>query len=155
MPNEGLSIALGKRVAMLESRAAVTDLVHRYAFNIRNGRPADCRALFTEDAVFEMREANPANPALDRTVRTLVGQDAIIAYIGKTGVSNIRVYPLIYNLLIEVDELQARSSCMMTARAWPGGRELLGEYRDTYRYESGWRFSGRVHTILKDDGANP
>ena len=40
---------------------------------------------------------------------------------------------------------------MMTARAWPGRRELIGEYRDTYRYESGWRFSGRIYTILKDD----
>jgi len=151
MSADRLSIKLSKRVAMLESRAAVTDLVHRYAFNVRYGRSAECRALFTEDAVFEMREANASNPAVDRTVRTLVGPDAIIAYIGKTGVSNIRVYPLIYNLLIDIDELEARSSCMMTARAWPGGRELLGEYRDTYRYQSGWRFSGRVHTILKDD----
>jgi hypothetical protein len=150
MSADGLSITLSKRVAILESRAAVADLVHRYAFNIRSGRAAECRALFTEDAVFEMRESNPANPAADRIVRTLVGPDAIIAYIGRTAASNRRVYPLIYNLLIEFDELEARSSCMMTARAWPGGQELLGEYRDTYRYESGWRFSGRVHTILKD-----
>jgi hypothetical protein len=97
MSADRLSITLSKRIAMLESRAAVTDLVHRYAFNIRNGRAAECRAPFTDDAVFEMRETNPANPAVDLTVRTLIGGDAIIVYIGKTSVSTVRVYPLIYN----------------------------------------------------------
>jgi SnoaL-like domain len=131
-----------------DCRAAIADLVHRYAFNIRTGRGADCAALFTEDAVFEIREAHPAKLAAARVRQSLAGRDAIRDYIVVAAGSGILVCPLIHNLLIEVNGNEAHSNCIMTTRTWPAGRELIGEYRDAYRYESAWLFRSRVYTIF-------
>ena len=74
-------------------------------------------------------------------------------YIVEKAGSDILVCPLIHNLLIEVDGETARSSCVMTSRTWPSGYELIGEYRDTFRYESGWLFQSRIFTIFRSNPA--
>jgi hypothetical protein len=138
-----------KTTGLQESRAAIADLVHRYALNIRTGRGADCAALFTGDAVFEIREADPANQAAARVRKTLTGRDAIRDYLVAAAGSGIVVCPLIHNLLIEVDGDEARSNCIMNTRTWPSGHETIGEYRDRYRHESAWLFRSRVYTIFR------
>jgi ketosteroid isomerase-like protein len=132
-----------------DSRAAIADLVHRYALNIRTGRGADCAALFTGDGVFEIREADPADLAAARVRKTLTGRDLIRDYLAAAAGSGIVVCPLVHNLLIEVDGDEAQSSCIMTTRSWPSGHEVVGEYRDCYRYASGWLFRSRVFTIFR------
>jgi hypothetical protein len=136
-----------------DSRAAITDLIHRYAYNVRNRRGADCAALFTTDAVFEIREANPADPAAARLRKRLSGRDEIRDYVAAATGSGIIVVPLIHNLLIDVHGNEAHSNCIMTTRTWPSGHEMIGEYHDSLRRESGWLFSARIYTIFKSTPA--
>ena len=136
------------------SRTAIADLVYRYTLNIRTGRGADCAGLFTEDGVFEIRQAHPADPNSAQVRATLTGRDAIRDYIAAAAASGILVCPLIHNLLIDVAGDRAQSNCIMTTRTWPAGHELIGEYRDSYVHgESGWLFRSRLYTIFESPAA--
>lgn len=137
----------------LLARAAIADLVHSYALNIRTGNGADCAKLFTEDAVFEVREAPPGNSAAGRTRSRLEGRDAIAVYVARTANPEARVCPLIHNLLIDVRGSEATSTCVMTSIVWSSGRQLVGEYRDSFCYEDEWRFTSRIFTILGELGS--
>lgn len=137
---------------LLLARAAIADLVHTYALNVRSGNGADCAQLFTDDAVFEVREAPPGNPAAGRTRSKIEGLDAIAAYVGRTSTPENRVCPLIHNLLIDVHGREATSTCVMISVVWSSGHQLIGEYLDSYRFEDGWRFTSRVFTILGEVG---
>jgi hypothetical protein len=135
----------------LAARAAIADLIHTYARNIRAGRGADCVQLFTADAVFEVRQAPLGNSDAVLTRAKIAGHEALSNYlVGATG--DARVCPLIHNLLIEVDGREALSNCVMTSLVWPSGQQLMGEYQDSFRFETrtGWRFSSRVFTIFSD-----
>jgi hypothetical protein len=129
-----------------DARAAIADLVHTYALNIRSRRGAGCGDLFTEDAVFETRKGEPDAAVLNR----LEGRAAIRAYLAKASEGASRVCPMIHNLLVNVHGGEASSNCLMVAVVLPSGDELLGEYRDTYRFEGAWRFSSRTYTILHE-----
>jgi hypothetical protein len=135
---------------VLAARAAIADLVYTYALNIRAGNGADCVRLFTQDGVFEVREASLGNRDAARTRSRLTGHDAISSYLVRAAGSEHRVCPMIHNLLIQVNGGEATSNCVMTSLVWPSGQQLLGEYHDTYRFETGWRFSSRVFTILSE-----
>lgn len=137
---------------LLLARAAIADLVHTYALNVRTGNGADCAALFTDDAVFEVREAPPSNPAAGRSRSRLEGRAAIAAYVARTASPENRVCPLIHNLLIDVRGNEATSTCVMISVVWSSGRQLIGEYHDSYNFEKEWRFSSRVFTILGEIG---
>jgi hypothetical protein len=133
---------------LLHARAAIADLVHTYAKNVRRGDGSECAQLFTEDAVFEVREPILGKPGVSCTRSKVTGHDAIARYLSRTATPESRVCPLIHNLLIEVNGCEATSSCVMTSIIWSTGQQLIGEYQDTYRYETGWRFASRVFTIL-------
>ena len=135
------------RIELLESRASITDLVHRYAKNIAAGRFEDCAPLFTEHATFEVRQATPGNPESVRTLTKLVGVGAILSYVTRSGAGG--VCPMIHNLLIDVSGHEATSSCVMAATVWANGQVIVGEYEDSYRREGDWRFISRVYTILR------
>ena len=138
----------------LAARAAITDLVYRYAKNIRDGETAACAALFTDDASFETRDMLPGKLE-SLTVRTkLVGLEAIMNYLNRPEVRGT-VCPSVSNLLIEVDGDQASSTCLMNARVWASGQTLFGEYHDTFRNDGQWRFVSRTYTIYRapDDRA--
>lgn len=137
---------------VLLARAAITDLVHRYAQCVRSGEGIDCTQFFTEGAVFEVREAPIYNPADVRTRSRIIGREAIGAYIGRTTAPETRVCPLISNLLIEVNGHEATSNCVMTSIVWATGRQLIGEYHDTYLFDRRWLFTSRVFTILGELG---
>lgn len=134
----------------LAARAAIADLVHTYALNIRTGNAVDCAKLFTDDAVFEIKEAplGAREPAHLRT--RLVGREAISSYLIRASGGQTRVCPMIHNLLIRVDGPEAASNCLMTSLIWPTGEQLIGEYQDSYRLETVWRFSARLFTISSD-----
>jgi hypothetical protein len=133
---------------LLAARAAIEDLVHTYALNIRTGSGAECAQLFTEDAVFEVREARVGSSEPGRTRSRLTGRHAITTYVARTGAPETRLCPLIHNLLIQVRGHEASSTCVMTSLVWASGKQLIGEYQDSYRYETAWRFSSRIFTIL-------
>ena len=132
----------------MAARAAIADLVHTYAKNVRTGNGSECAKLFTENAVFEVREALPGSPGLARTRSKVTGHDAIASYVSRTAAPEARVCPLIHNLLIQIDGHEATSSCVMTSIVWSSGKQIIGEYQDSYRYETGWRFTSRIFTIL-------
>lgn len=133
----------------IESRAAIADLVHRYALNVRSGNHMACEALMTEDVAFEVRETHPADLAGFRVRSHVVGRTETLAYIGR-GSSGLVICPLIHNLLIDLDGSTAQSSCIMESRTFPSGHEVIGEYRDSYRFDGGWRFSRRVYTMYRE-----
>lgn len=137
---------------VLLARAAIADLIHLYALNVRNGKGADCAQLFTDDAVFEVREAPVGNPAAARTRSRLEGREAIAAYVGRTATPESRVCPLIQNLLIEVNGRESSSTCVMISLVWSTGRQLIGEYHDSFCFDTSWRFTSRVFTILGEIG---
>ncbi len=148
--HEGIFYGCDAVSKLLTARAAITDLVHTYALNIRTGNGAKCAQLFTEDAVFEVREALAGSSEPARTRSRLTGRDAITNYIARVGAPETRVCPLIHNLLIQVHGHEATSTCLMTSILWATGKQLIGEYQDRYGYEAetGWRFSSRLFTIL-------
>lgn len=134
--------------ATLNARLAIADLVHTYALNIRRGNGADCVQLFTEDAVFEVRETPFGSPDVARLRSSLTGHEAISNYLVRAASAETRVCPLIHNLLIQVNSRVATSTCVMTSLVWPTGQQLIGEYQDSYRYDTGWRFASRSFTIF-------
>jgi hypothetical protein len=134
----------------LAARAAITDLVYTYALNIRSGRGADCAQLFTDDAVFEISEASLGTRENARLRTQLVGRDAINNYLIHASGGTTRVCPMIHNLLVQVTGVEAVSNCVMTSVVWPTGQQLLGEYQDSYRFETAWRFVSRRFTMLTD-----
>jgi hypothetical protein len=130
-----------------KDRMAIADLVYTYALHVRNGNGADCAGLFTADAFFEMSATDPVD--LSRHLRTrLEGRDAIGAYIAQAATSSSRVVPMIHNLIIAIDGADAVATCAMSAITIPSGDDLVGEYRDTFRFDGEWQFASRSHTIL-------
>jgi SnoaL-like domain len=137
------------RIELIEDRAAIADLIYTYARNIRAGNGADCVKLFTEHAVFEVREAPLGSREAHRTRARLVGHQMITDYLVGSASSETRVCPMIHNLLIRVDGSEAEGNCVMTAYV-SSGQRLIGEYNDHFRHEGDWRFSSRIFTILGD-----
>lgn len=130
-------------------RAAVTDLVHRYALHIRRGEPQCCAELFTADGAFEVRDVDPFDPA-GLSVRSRVeGRGAVAGYIGNS-TRDVRMVPMIHNVLVELAGDTAAASSLMIGRVWPTANEVLGEYADSFRREDGrWLFSERIYTIWR------
>ncbi|MFM5906575.1 MAG: nuclear transport factor 2 family protein [Novosphingobium sp.] len=136
-------------IKTLAAKAAVADLVHTYALNIRRGRPDACAALFTDDASFEVRDADPLHPegAVQRYRKA--GRDAIAGSIGAAG-GSVRMFPAIHNLIVTVDGNKATATSLMIATAFPSMSETIGDYDDAFRCEDGsWRFTSRIYTIYR------
>ncbi|HEX7820055.1 MAG TPA: nuclear transport factor 2 family protein [Sphingobium sp.] len=84
-----------ERIRILEARAAIADLVHRYALNIRNRLPEACGALFTDDGVFEIRDADPAGEPGFTTRAHSIGREAVMGYVLGSTRSGFHVFPMI------------------------------------------------------------
>ncbi len=136
----------------LESRAAITDLIHRYARNVRDRTPAASADLFVDDVSFEVRELDFADPSAPSRRRSIeMGKAAVLAHIGRSADGAVRVCPTITNVLIDIDGDAARANCLMTSRVWPSGQTLFGQYDDDFIYDGDrWRFRSRVYTIFGD-----
>ena len=138
---------LEAQLRLLRDKAAIADLVYRYAQHVRAGQGQACRSLFADDAVFEMFVLNAAmEPELQKR---LEGIDAVIDYVSAASNPDTRVVPVIHNLIVEVAVDTAESTSAMSATVIPNGARLIGEYRDTYRrVRQEWRFASRAHTIM-------
>lgn len=137
------------RLAALEARAAISDLVHVYAQHVRLGQGSECGKLFTDDAVFEVRQAAALGAPSFTTRSKAMGREAIAAYVAKSAAPGVQVCPLISNLLVEVNGAEAVSTCVMRTILLGGGEGVLGEYRDTFRKDAEWRFTSRTFTIVR------
>lgn len=139
-----------------EDRAAIADLVHRYALHIRRGEPSQAAALFAADGAFEVREANPFDPASLAVRSRVEGRVHVETYIGSS-TAGVRMVPMIHNLMVEVEGDRAGASSLMVGRVWPTANEIVGEYADSFRREGGrWLFAERIYTIwIKPDAALP
>lgn len=131
----------------IETRLAVTDVVHRYALAIRRDRPEDAAALFAEQGWFEIRDGHPSKPEF--TVRArLDGRQAVLDYLlpnkGKP-----HPVPMIHNLLVEESGDGASATSVMEAIVPGTTHRVLGEYSDTFVREAGeWRFASRTYLIF-------
>ncbi|MBW8784190.1 MAG: nuclear transport factor 2 family protein [Novosphingobium sp.] len=141
--------AIEARIAELEARSAVAELVYAYAEAIRLRDPDACRALFMPDAWFEVRHIDPRDPAVDTLVRRTEGVEGIVGSgITATGPN---MWPMIHGVRVEVDGDNARASSVLAAAMFPQGRQIIGEYRDEFRRTAdGWRFTSRTFRIIGD-----
>ncbi len=143
--------ALERRIEALESREAITGLVYRYAELIRLGRPSETFQLMAEDAVVELRHADPADPSSSTLITRFVGHEQIRGSFREHAGEGARVWPMLHNLRIELDGDQASSVCVLASAVWPVGRQFVGEYRDTYRrIEGAWKLASRSHIGFGD-----
>ncbi len=147
MNNTGLAA----RIAAIEDRDAITDLVYRYAEAIRNLATHECLDLLTEDVVIELRHADPHRPGESTLLNRFAGRQQFASSFVETAGSDARIWPMIHNLRIELDGDSARAVCVMMSAIWPYGKEYVGEYRDQFRREwEGWRFTSRIYTVFGD-----
>lgn len=135
---------------LLADRAAIGDLINRYALNVRRKDAAACADLFAPEIVFEVRQREMGEGSDAPVVRSHVeGIDKVRDYVARSAAGGLSVCPIVHNILIEVDGDVARSNCVMASRTWPTGSEVIGEYDDTFRRTShGWRFASRAFTIF-------
>lgn len=141
-------IATSEIVRIIE-RAAIEDMVHLYAKNVRDGRGMSCGELFTLDAVFEVRQA-PVFGSASYIIRSkILGREAISAHIARSAGHELQICPAISNLMVALNGSAAVSTCLMTNLASANGSQTLGEYHDAYRKRGGrWLFSERIFTIV-------
>ncbi|MEO7247712.1 MAG: nuclear transport factor 2 family protein [Novosphingobium sp.] len=137
-------------VQCLADKAELADLVHTYALNIRSRQPKLNARLFTSDASFEVREADPMRPESLKVTRRAEGVAEVMASI--TGATTThRVFPAIHNLIVTLHGDRASATSLMISTVFPGLGETLGEYEDHFRREGGsWRFSARTYTIYRE-----
>jgi len=131
-------------------RAAISGLVLRYAALVRDRNGGDCGNLFVDDAVYEIREIDPVQPDMESRLRNRLEGSAVIAdYVRQSATGPVRVYPLIHNLLVELEDVGATASCLMTTRTLPPGNEVFGRYDDVFAFRNDrWLFASRTYTIL-------
>lgn len=140
--------------AVLDAQRQIADLVHRYAQCIRYGEPANSADLLADDVTFKVEERDPVDRlAAPRLRSENVGKQAVLASICRSAGGGVRVFPIIHNLLIEVDGDTATGNCLMESRTWPKGHEFIGEYHDSFRRIDGkWQFASRSFAIFKSAG---
>lgn len=138
--------ALDRRIDELESRAAIADVIHRYAEAIRSRVPAQVLELMEEDIVVELHHADPDDLAKTELMSRYSGHDEIRGSFAEQAGDAARVWPMLHNLRIELDGDEARATCVIVSQIWPHGMQSIGEYRDSFRRRDGvWRFTARIH----------
>lgn len=140
-------MTLEQRLDAMESRSAITDLVHAYARAVRRELYEEVAALFTPDGTFEVRGGHP-----DREEFTLrdrfTSPQALVAFLVR-GRGQPHPVPLIHNLMVELDGDRATASSVMAAPIYGTAHEVFGEYSDSFaRVDGRWLFSARVYTVF-------
>ena len=136
--------SLERRLAEIEDRAAIADLIHRHAEHIRAGTIAVAADLFTADAVYEMGRFHAARPGEFEITDRIEGAAAIVGCKDEVAGAGIRLCPMIHNIVVVLSGDTAEATCVSMATLWPTGDNFVGEYRDAFRREAGrWRFARR------------
>lgn len=138
-------MTLEERVAALEDREAIADLILAHAGHIRSGTVDAARDLFHADAVYELGRIDPERPGEVLVTERIEGVDTILGSKDVVAGQGVRLCPMIHNLRIVLDGDTATSTCVSMTTIWPTGDNFVGEYRDRFRREQGiWRFSARA-----------
>lgn len=135
------------RLEVLEARAAIADLVHRYARAVHAGDAAECTSLFAADGSFTV-----LGPAADaggaRPVRvSSAGREALRRFYDGALQAGENC-PLVHNLIVDVRGDEASSTCVMAGAAPDGKPMFMGAYVDRYRREHVWLFTSRTFTLF-------
>lgn len=140
---------------MLSARAALSDLVHRYAALVDDRQFDSVATLFTDSA--ELVVADP--PSALTPVHTHRGRDAIAAAVGAVARLARTEHAIVGEVYDEGAEPDlARGRITGVAHHWSqqaadGGTEIVDvvwhlRYDDEYRLtEAGWRISRRALTV--------
>jgi hypothetical protein len=143
--------ALEARIDALESREAIAALIYRYTEAVRHGQPSEVLAFMAEDAVVELRHADPDDPEHSELIVRFVGHDEIRHSFAEHAGPGARVWPMIHNLRIDLDGDRASSICVLESAVWPLGKQFVGEYRDTWaRRQGAWQITSRKHVGFGD-----
>lgn len=146
---------LEARIAAIEDRQAITDLILRHAEYIRSGRAGDQADLFVPDAYYELRHFDPDRPGESTLHRRIEGIGEIVGSKDEVAGADARLWPQIHNIRIALDGDRASSSCVSMTTIWPMGIDFVGEYRDSFRRVDGaWRFASRSFILFgRTDGS--
>jgi len=136
--------ALEWRLARLEARENIRELVARYGLVIDDHDLPGIARLFTEDAEFCSRDGVMQAHGRDAIVEQFVGRFKAL------GISNHFTHDHVIDL---AEEDPARGTGLVTSHAevWRNGKALLAatRYYDRYRLEGGeWRFQRRELAFL-------
>jgi hypothetical protein len=143
--------ALAARIALIEDREQITDLVFRYTECVRDRCEGAIAELMTEDACVELHHADALAPGQSECHERFVGREEILGSFGKVAGEMAVVWPMIHNLRIELDGDEARSRCVMVSSLRPHGLQFIAEYRDTFRRVDGtWLFATRTFVGIGD-----
>lgn len=140
---------LEQRIAAIEDREAITDVILRHAEHVRSGTLGDAGYLFMSDAVFEMARFDPERPGATTLQERVVGSQAILDSKNDIAGYTARLWPMIHNIRIALDGDAATSTCVSMTTIWPMGHNMIGEYRDRFRRDDGtWRFAARTFVVF-------
>lgn len=149
MSEADLVARLSARIDALESREAITGLIHAYARYVRLETPQRCLELLWPDAEIELWHADPEHPGEGIPHRHFVGHDGIRSSFVETAGASARIWPMIHNVEIELDGDRASATCVMDSAIWPHGMQYVGEYSDRFERRGGvWKFVYRRYLIF-------
>ena len=155
-------MTLEERVRLLESRAAIVDLLARYANGVASRDREQIIACFTSDGVMDVGPTQVKGPEEMRTyLRDLRPGAAHLAGFDRATTST----PVPANVLIEVDGDRARATSMSVvfhAGSQEGAPVVMvrgTEYEDEFACPGGeWLFTLRRHRTVwefKVEGVDP
>lgn len=136
--------ALEMRIARLEARDAIRELIARYGLVIDDHDLAGIGQLFTEEASFSSRDGVMQARGRQAIVEQFIDRFRVL------GISNHFTHDHI--IQFEDDDL-ARATGLVTSHAevWRNGQALIGamRYHDRYQVDQGvWRFQSRELAFL-------
>lgn len=135
------------RLARIEARSAIADLVHGYARAVRREAYEDIPGLFAPTGTFEVRSGAPDRA--EHVVRQRFETPQALAAFLLEGKGRPHPVPLIHNLMIEVTGDTAQANAMMVARITGTDKEVTGEYHDRFvRLDGRWLFDARIYTVF-------
>ncbi|WP_173668124.1 nuclear transport factor 2 family protein [Thermobifida fusca] len=127
---------VARRLRRLEDRAAIHDLVARYALAVDDHDYAALQGMYAADAVFRHAGA------------VLRGREAIVAFLQERAHLNGKTVHTPHTVVIDwVDDDTARGTVTGHAEIERGGEFLVAAFRydDTYvRGEGAWKFQERT-----------
>jgi hypothetical protein len=158
---------LDERLARLEDRLAVTDVLHRYAWTIDHGPDAEWLDCFTDGAVVEIRYRQGADLArLNKGVATPTG----VRHTGKEQLAAFKAAHsrspdqwhkhVVADIQIAIDGTSATAGSYLVRVDETAGAlhvRAFGRYRDrlTKSADGQWRFVERIVEIEAIDRAGP
>lgn len=124
---------LEKRLEVIESRYAISELRSRYCWYTVRGLREELLKLFTDDGVFQNARSEGEAPVMVK------GQGALAEYFSR--IKPARRVPLVTNEVTTINGDTAEGTCAMLG---VGDEGFAGHYIDQFQRVNGaWQFSSR------------